>query len=319
MLWLLNFMKGRMAQMDAEKHIWIGDNETIKWEHDDKLYCLHIMRDDDASNPREDDGGLLTTMACWHRDYRLGDLAKGVSAEDWWRSLVSKNVPYDELMKALLSGELSIKAAEIPGCPGRYDELIKGGDGDWGWCHEDLSYGSLKDFMLPDLEIKDCMKLMKDYAVWLPLWLYDHSGISMSCGERVYPYNDRWDSGQVGWILMTKLNALTIYDADKRGWQKAAIETMRHEVEVYSEWLEGLCYGYKLYEADKPKTEKSLIGAKKKWTPAGASTAQTFSQMICRGPSALGWKTLSRLAIMKLVLPKGMLSHITHFNGGRLK
>lgn len=40
----------------------------------------------------------------------------------------------------------------------------------------------------------------EDNVVWLPLYLYDHSGITMnttgfSCG---------WDSGQVGWIYVTK-------------------------------------------------------------------------------------------------------------------
>ena len=43
-----------------------------------------------------------------------------------------------------------------------------------------------------------------DIAVKLPLWLYDHSGISMSCGDRTYPYNDQWDSGLVGTIYVTK-------------------------------------------------------------------------------------------------------------------
>jgi len=56
-------------------------------------------------------------------------------------------------------------------------------------------------------------------AVVLPLYLYDHGGISMST-SRVYPYNDRWDSGQVGFICATeerlKAEKLTKRKAEER-------------------------------------------------------------------------------------------------------
>lgn len=231
----------------SNKIIRIGDNSTIKWENDCKLYCLHIMRDDDAANPREDDDGLLTTMACWHRDYKLGDDIGKMSPEEWWCSLVDENVPNDELAKALVGGELSIKAVERP--DGEYDVKYKDDDGTWiDGCH--CAYRNLKYFTVNDLEVKECMKLMEEHAVWLPLWIYEHSGITMSCGGRGYPYNDRWDSSQAGWILMTKANALTIYGKDD--WRERALQTMQHDVEIYDEWLTGECYGYRLYEADKP-------------------------------------------------------------------
>lgn len=53
----------------------------------------------------------------------------------------------------------------------------------------DISSNEISQLLLPHVEI-------------LPLWLYDHSGISISCGERTYPYNDPWDSGQVGYIYI---------------------------------------------------------------------------------------------------------------------
>ena len=39
-----------------------------------------------------------------------------------------------------------------------------------------------------------------DNVVYLPLYLYDHSGITISTS----PFNCSWDSGQVGWIYCTK-------------------------------------------------------------------------------------------------------------------
>src|SRR5579864_4230829 len=41
----------------------------------------------------------------------------------------------------------------------------------------------------------------EDYlAIILPLYLLDHSGLRMS----VSSFHDHWDSGQVGWIYVTK-------------------------------------------------------------------------------------------------------------------
>ncbi len=68
----------------------------------------------------------------------------------------------------------------------------------------------------------------------LPLYLYDHSGITMSTS----PFNDPWDSGQVGYIYCTKkdveesgLNPETDY---------AEVEEMlKEEVKEYDKWLTG--------------------------------------------------------------------------------
>ncbi len=68
----------------------------------------------------------------------------------------------------------------------------------------------------------------------LPLYLYDHSGITMSTS----PFNDPWDSGQVGYMYCTKkdveesgLNPETDY---------AEVEEMlKEEVKEYDKWLTG--------------------------------------------------------------------------------
>lgn len=44
----------------------------------------------------------------------------------------------------------------------------------------------------------------KDEVVALPLYLYDHSGITMSTGSFGHIDPQRWDWGQVGWIWATK-------------------------------------------------------------------------------------------------------------------
>ena len=52
--------------MEKKLRLNLFDNDTVKWEKDGRLYCLHIRRDDQPLNPRTD-WDNITTMACWHR------------------------------------------------------------------------------------------------------------------------------------------------------------------------------------------------------------------------------------------------------------
>lgn len=84
--------------------------------------------------------------------------------------------------------------------------------------------------------------------VWLPLFLYDHSGITMST-SRGYPFNDRWDAGQVGFVFMTRGQILaTLASPGARclttALRAAAAAMMRSEVETYDQFLTGNVFGY---------------------------------------------------------------------------
>lgn len=69
----------------------------------------------------------------------------------------------------------------------------------------------------------------------LPLYLMDHSGLSMSCGD----YGDRWDSGQVGWIFATN-NGVKDCGTPPELWAEA----LTGEVATYSQYLEGDVLSY---------------------------------------------------------------------------
>jgi len=68
------------------------------------------------------------------------------------------------------------------------------------------------------------------HIVILPLMLYDHSGITMST-SRGYPFNDRWDAGQVGWIYAPKS---TLGRTDEQ-----TEEILVSEVDTYDKYLRG--------------------------------------------------------------------------------
>lgn len=78
---------------------------------------------------------------------------------------------------------------------------------------------------------------LKAGAVVLPLFLYDHGGITMSTGSFSCP----WDSGQVGYIYMTAEKGRANWG---RIWKKKALACLQAEVKTYDQYLTGEVYGY---------------------------------------------------------------------------
>lgn len=84
--------------------------------------------------------------------------------------------------------------------------------------------------------------------VVLPVYLYDHSGITISTGAFSCP----WDSRQLGWIVAT---AETLesggHDLTKLDREQIA-EWLRGEVNYYDTWLRGEVYGYTIEKQGEP-------------------------------------------------------------------
>ncbi len=94
--------------------------------------------------------------------------------------------------------------------------------------------------------------------IWLPLYLYDHSGITIS----TTPFSCSWDSGQVGFIYVDK-------DDVKKEWPLHELESeetrkervlkyLRAETQEYDNYLTGNIYGYVVSGIDadeEPETE----------------------------------------------------------------
>tara|TARA_R110002051_G_scaffold35255_1_gene77774 strand:+ start:372 stop:974 length:603 start_codon:yes stop_codon:yes gene_type:complete len=78
----------------------------------------------------------------------------------------------------------------------------------------------------------------------MPLYIYDHSGISLYCGNDTipYPFNDQWDAGCIGMVFTTKKRL--------KGMEKTPrskiLDQMKTEVEIYSHYLNGNVYGFRL-------------------------------------------------------------------------
>lgn len=106
----------------------------------------------------------------------------------------------------------------------------------------------IDDNYMTDKQIKQATDrtLEREMPVILPLFLYDHSGITMSTSNRGWPFCDRWDSGQVGWIYATRADILKEYN--RRHLTKKLIKQVQErligEVETYDQYLTGDVWGY---------------------------------------------------------------------------
>ena len=92
--------------------------------------------------------------------------------------------------------------------------------------------------------MKRARKWCEDNLIMLPLYLYDHSGITMSVG----PFSCPWDSGQVGWIYVSKEKIREEFKV-KRISKKTLCKVQKmltQEVQTYDDYLTGAVYGFQV-------------------------------------------------------------------------
>jgi hypothetical protein len=99
----------------------------------------------------------------------------------------------------------------------------------------DYCHGNYEDWE----EMKEAIIENENVHTILPLYLYDHSGITMNTTG----FSCNWDSGQVGWIYISKDKV------KKEGIDETKVaDYLREEVKTYDQYLTGDVYGFKTYE-----------------------------------------------------------------------
>lgn len=98
-------------------------------------------------------------------------------------------------------------------------------------------------------EIRKELIKFYDASVILPVYGYDHSGLSIKAGKRTFPFNDRWDSGQLGFIFVTKKKI-----KEENITKKKAEEILLSEIEIYNKYLNGEIYCFEVVKFNQCKT-----------------------------------------------------------------
>lgn len=79
-------------------------------------------------------------------------------------------------------------------------------------------------------------------SIVLPLYLYDHSGITMSVGS----FGCQWDSGQVGWIVATPeaIRKAFMVKRITKATRAKAEACLKGEVKTYDDFITGNVWGF---------------------------------------------------------------------------
>lgn len=104
--------------------------------------------------------------------------------------------------------------------------------------------------------VDEMAKLVRG-KVHLPLYLLDHSGITM----RTTDFRDPWDSGQVGYIYADVAAAERLMGRIPS--EKELRDILESEVKEYDCYLRGDVWGYDILEADRGHTVEVIDAAMK--------------------------------------------------------
>ena len=124
-----------------------------------------------------------------------------------------------------------------------------------------------------DLGDEDCRLNVGDYNSWeeygealrekydivelVPLFMLDHSSLSLS----IVDFNDRWDSGQIGFAFLTAKNQEDLADVyGITDLHEASLEVLKQELEVYEGYLNGESYSMMVEDVNTGETIDSFDG-----------------------------------------------------------
>lgn len=183
---------------------------------------VQIKHDECHESPREWDN--LGTMVCWHNKYTLGDEQPDETSCEWRTNLA------------------------IGVCP-RLEDIIDYWDNEgYDKLRDDHTHGEAIGVISCHVEELVFLVLEKHFVI-LPLYLYDHSGITMSTEQ----FSCSWDSGQVGVIYCSLEDARAYYVRTEANWDTVAgnktmrqevVENLKSEVSTYDQYLTGDVYGF---------------------------------------------------------------------------
>ena len=84
--------------------------------------------------------------------------------------------------------------------------------------------------------------------LYLPVYMYEHSGISLSTGE----FGCKWDSGHLGFIYVSRTKVREKFKVKRISPQLKAkiLKQLENEIETYSQYLNGEVYCFVIEDED---------------------------------------------------------------------
>ena len=114
--------------------------------------------------------------------------------------------------------------------------------------HRRYNFGDEVNFKSDDFDswsnMEEYINKDLDAAVCIPIYMYDHSGITINCDGFACP----WDSGQVGYIYVSRKKLKDEYGVKRISsvMLERAEKALRREVNVMNQYITGDVYGFQV-------------------------------------------------------------------------
>jgi hypothetical protein len=194
-------------------------------------FNINVYPDFDPINPCEE-WEFLGKMVCWHNRYELGHEQPKCDPDEYLKDLaIEADSTVEDRIDYWENG------------PGWIRILNKRMDEDDVFNSSDECTNKVNSII---------QKTIDKYYIMLPLYLYDHSGLTIQTS----PFSCPWDSGMVGFVYVS-------IKAVKKEWnwkvltksrRQNIIDILVSEVNSYDDYLTGSVYGYTIEPTDKNKS-----------------------------------------------------------------
>lgn len=201
--------------------------------NNDQTLRIRTEQDSDAEHPRKE-AMTVGNLVAKHSRYNLGD-------KDALSDL------RDELSALVPDGFNT--ADEYVTCPTCHNDNAHEQNGEvtvCDTCHDD---GDIENphYLDDDSAVGIYNALIKldpdeERIFWLPVYMYEHGNIALSTA----PFSCPWDSGQVGFIWVTKkaVQEIASKELSLEELRQFGHRLLEGEIETYSQYLSGEVYGF---------------------------------------------------------------------------
>jgi len=164
-------------------------------------YRVKVIYDDLSENPRDDSDCWVGTLLTWHRRY------------DWSDECNDKvGAPFDTMLRLIQNKDTEFDPDDEKWLDGQGNALRQ-----------------------------EVQRLMEKYYVVVPVFLYDHGGVSLS----TMPFSCPWDSGQLGFIFADKDHRMLEHKVTE--WtddlQQKTVGLLESEISILDQYVQGEVYG----------------------------------------------------------------------------
>lgn len=243
----------------ATKEIDINFDNDVWYTSIKDNKILKIVADEDVQAPRgEEFDCIVSKMICFHKRHNLGDKHNYDEPYDLLVELVEENFTKNEIVEKF--NNFRVEKSEDYENDFEVYSTYRFDEGRYvdNFCSKNLENqnNEIAEVILNNLfdftEIERIVEVLKEKLVILPIYMYEHSGITI----KTTPFGCEWDSGQVGFIYATITDIKNNYS----GELIASVENMENilvnEVKLYDQYLNNETFGFVKYEINMDKLQE---------------------------------------------------------------